>query len=76
LNDESGAKTLLSLSVAIITKDEEANLPRLLDSLEPPQPAEVVRKTHLQSAQAGNIPSSDNRTAHKLCATTSTTPVL
>jgi len=32
----------LSLSVAVITKDEEANLPRLLDSLERLQPAEVV----------------------------------
>jgi len=45
LSDELEAKTLgqaLSLSVAVITKDEEANLPRLLDSLERLQPAEVV----------------------------------
>jgi len=33
---------LLPLSVAIITKDEAANLPRLLDSLLPLEPAEIV----------------------------------
>jgi glycosyltransferase involved in cell wall biosynthesis len=32
----------LPLSVAIITKDEEANLPRLLESLKPLQPGEII----------------------------------
>ena len=39
---ERGLGQALSLSVAIITKNEEANLPRLLDSLEQLRPAEVI----------------------------------
>ena len=37
-----GSGQALPLSVAIITKDEEVNLPRLLDSLERLEPAEIV----------------------------------
>ena len=39
---KQGSGQALPLSVAIITKNEENNLPRLLDSLAPMNPAEIV----------------------------------